>query len=91
MNIFITAALPKEMQFLTEIPTVNTQRETQEISHGGARWFHFNEGVKPKGDLIPVSIVVEIVSHLEREHISGRTEYYMHFQSLTDSFYKPHI
>lgn len=37
MNIFITAALPKEMQFLTEIPTVNTQRETQEISHGGAR------------------------------------------------------
>lgn len=45
MNIFITAALPKEMQFLTEIPIVNTQRETQEISHGGARWFHFNEGV----------------------------------------------
>lgn len=48
MNIFITAALPKEMQFLTEIPTVNTQRETQEISHGGARWFHFNEGVNQK-------------------------------------------
>ena len=37
MNIFITAVLPKEMQFLTEFPTVKTERETQEISHGGAR------------------------------------------------------
>ena len=45
MNIFITAALPKEMQFLTEIPTVKTERETQEISHGGARWFHCKEGI----------------------------------------------
>ena len=36
-----------------------------------------------------MSTVVEIISHLEREHISGRPEYYMNFQSLTDSFTKP--
>lgn len=31
---------------------------------------------EPKGDLILVSGVVEIISHLEREHLSGRVKCY---------------
>lgn len=90
MNIFHNCCTTKRNAILTEIPTVNTQRETQEISHGGARWFHFNEGVN-KGDLIPVSIVVEIVSHLERNISVEELNTICTFKSLTDSFYKPHI
>lgn len=36
-----------------------------------------------RDDVIPVSAVVEIISHLTRERISGGLKYYMHFQSLT--------
>lgn len=45
MNIFITAPLPKETEFLAEIPAANRETETQEISHGRARWCHYNEGI----------------------------------------------